>query len=76
MSRQERVEALEATITRLADTQGRSYEEALAELEKIALIQKFRNVQALNRAEAEAKGYRLSDVQKWVEEDRKSNRGL
>lgn len=67
---QERLQALDQTISRLADKQGRSYDEVLAHLEKAALIERFRNFQARNRAEFEAKGYKPSDVEGWVQEYR------
>jgi hypothetical protein len=75
MSTQERIEALAQTIAGIAEKQGRTYEETLADMEKIALVQRFRNFVVRNQAEAEAKGYKPSDVQSWVEEDRRDRRG-
>lgn len=50
---QERLQALEQTISHLADKQGRSYDEVLAHLEKTVLVEQFRNFQTRNRAEFE-----------------------
>jgi hypothetical protein len=67
---QDRLQALDQAISRLADKQGRSYDEVLAHLEKVALVERFRNFQARNRAEFEARGFKPSDVEGWVQEYR------
>jgi hypothetical protein len=72
---QERLQALEQSISRLAEDQGRSYDEVLAHLEKTALVERFRNFQARNRAEFEAKGFKPSDVEEWVREYRDEKAG-
>ncbi len=74
MSQEQLIQTVADQVAVLASKQGRTPEAVLEEMCRYLLKQRLRNFMATNRAEAEARGYTPSDVEKWVEEDRREQR--
>ncbi len=75
MSQEQLIQAVAEQVAVVAAKEGRTPEEVLDDMRRYLLKQRFRSFVAYNRAEAEAKGYKPSDVEEWIAEDRRQQRG-
>jgi hypothetical protein len=71
MSQEQLIQAVADQAATLASQLGRPPEAVLEDMYRYLFKQNMRSFIATNRAEAEALGYTSSDIDTWVEEDRR-----